>query len=80
MFVRASGLAPPFMLTPPRPSVANGTRDWLLTAPVSLALLETSTYRVPLPPLILTVGLLTVMSSSWTPSGFWWPWKVTPPE
>lgn len=75
-----SGLAPPFMSTPPRPRVAKGTWDRLLTSPVSFALLETSTYRVPLPALILTVGRLTVMSSSWTPSGFWWPWKVTPPE
>ncbi len=79
MFVRVSGVAPPFMLIPPTPSFAKGTWLWLLTVPVSLALLETSTYSVPPPPLILTVGRLTVMSSSYTPSDFWWPWKVTPP-
>lgn len=64
MFVRDSGLAPPFMSMPPTPSEAKATCDWLVTAPLSLALLETSTYRVPLPPEILTVGRLMVMSSS----------------
>lgn len=61
---RAIGLPPPRMLTPARPRAAKGTWDRMLTTPVSLALLETSTYRVPTPPLILTVGLLTLRSSS----------------
>lgn len=78
--MRVSGPAPPFMLMPPTPREAKATCDWLVTAPLSLALLETSTYSVPLPPEILTVGRPMVMSNSWTPSGFWWPWKVTPPE
>lgn len=73
------GVAPPLISIPDSPSVASGTCAAEVTRPLPRSLLTMSAYTVPLPPVMRTVGLLTVRSSSWLPSDFRWPMKRTPP-